>query len=262
MSTASQVLRVPTRNGVMQAYAAWGAGAGRQPAVILYMDIWGVRAQLHRMADGIAAQGYCCLVPDLYHAQGDVHLDFRDAQGRTISFGRLSPQRQDQVMRVRRLLRDEDVLADTASLVDFVAGSELPASTAAVGCVGYCMGGRHALLAAAALPETIRAAASLHGTALVTDAPDSPHLRAQAARGGLYCGFAEKDPHGSPEVVQAMAAALDGRGGLEYRWQVHAGAEHGYAVPDRDVHDARAAAADSQQILRMFHHWLRPEAPP
>lgn len=42
-------------------------------------------------------------------------------------------------------------------------------------CVGYCMGARMALRAAAAFPDQITAAAGMHPDALATDQPDSAH---------------------------------------------------------------------------------------
>ena len=54
--------------------------------------------------------------------------------------------------------------------------------------------------------------------------------------GQLYCGFAEKDPNASPPIRQALSEAFAGCP-VDYRFEVHPGAEHGYALPDRDIHD-------------------------
>ena len=41
-----------------------------------------------------------------------------------------------------------------------------------------------------------------------------------------------------------------------YIYEVHPGAEHGYALPDRDIHDQRAANRDWELIFAMFRRQL------
>jgi dienelactone hydrolase len=67
-------------------------------------------------------------------------------------------------------------------------------------------------------------------------------------RGELYCGFAEKDPNAAPPTRQALSEALSGCP-VDYSYEVHPGAEHGYALPDRDIHDKRAANRDWELIF-------------
>ena len=54
------------------------------------------------------------------------------------------------------------------------AEADLAASTERVGTTGYCMTGPMAIWLAAEFPETITAAASIHGVRLAVDASDSP----------------------------------------------------------------------------------------
>jgi carboxymethylenebutenolidase len=97
--------------------------------------------------------------------------------------------------------------------------------------------------------------ASLHGTQLVSDRDDSPHRIADRFRGELYCGFAEKDPNAKPPIRQALSEAFAGCP-VDYCYEVHPGAEHGYALPDRDIHDKRAANRDWELIFAMFRRQL------
>ncbi len=39
---------------------------------------------------------------------------------------------------------------------------------------------------------------------------------------------------------------------VDYRGVVHPGVDHGYALPDRDIFDARAAARDWEIMFAMF----------
>ena len=45
---------------------------------------------------------------------------------------------------------------------------------------------------------------------------------------------------------------------VRYCFSGHPGTEHGYSLPDRDVHDKRAAARDWELIFAMFHRQLPP----
>ena len=117
------------------------------------------------------------------------------------------------------------------------------------------MGGRHVLCAAGHFPETFTASASLHGTGLITDESNSPHLLAEKLRGELYCGFGENDPYTPPPLVKQLEELM-APSAVEYRHQVHAGVGHGYALPDRDIFDARAAARDWEIFFAMLRRRL------
>ena len=55
---------------------------------------------------------------------------------------------------------------------------------------------------------------------------------------------------------QKLEELFHGRS-ARYRYAVHPGAQHGYSLPQRDVHDAQAAAADWQAIYAMYERVLR-----
>jgi len=59
------------------------------------------------------------------------------------------------------------------------------------------------------------------------------------------------DPRGTG---QAFASCPD----VRYRPTLHAGALHGYALPDRDVHDKHAANRDWENIFAMFRRTFGP----
>jgi carboxymethylenebutenolidase len=111
------------------------------------------------------------------------------------------------------------------------------------------------LCAAGAFPDRFIAGASLHGTALISDRDDSPHRQADRFRGELYCGFAEHDPHAPPSMIKQLGALLAGSA-VKFRSEFHPGAEHGYALPNRDIYDKRAANRDWELIFAMFRRQL------
>ena len=159
-----------------------------------------------------------------------------------ISMHNLDPEHQPQVRAPLQKLSNDMVVANSGAILDFLAKGE-PVRRGGVGSIGYCMGGRHVMCVAGAYPQRFVAGASLHGTQLASDREDSPHRLAKRLRGELYCGFAEKDPNATPPIRQALSEAFAGCL-VDYCYEVHPGAEHGYALPDRDIHDRRAANRD------------------
>src|SRR3989442_12668569 len=196
-------LDIETGTGRMQTFVTHPEQGGPFPAVIIYMDIWGVREELFEIARRVGTVGYYCLVPDFYYRQGRVRHEFRDEQNRMISLHALDEERKQLVTAPGRRLSNQMVVDDTGAILDFVRRGE-PVRPGGVGAIGYCMGGRHVLCVAGHFPEHVRASASLHGTSLISDAPDSAHRLVTQFRGELYCGFAETDPYAPLSLVKEL----------------------------------------------------------
>lgn len=248
------IAEVPTKAGRMNTFVVHPSEGGPFPAVVLYMDIWGVREELYDIARRVACVGYYVMVPDLYYRQGKIGRSFFDAQGRTISFEALDDQLKQVALAPMLKTTDDMVLEDTASLIDF-ADRDGHAKPGPMGCFGFCFGGRLVLRVAGTFPDRIKAAASLHGSDIVTDKPDSPHLVAAQARGEIYSGFGELDWFSLPQAIATVVATLS-KPGLAYRHSVHKGVRHGYALPDRDVYNKQATFTDWSHIFAMFRRRL------
>ena len=248
-------IEVTTSDGFMATYFASPDEERRLPIVVVYMDIWGIREELRQITRDVASLGYCCALPDLFYRQGKVRHDFRDASGRMITLEKLSDADKERVRAPLRNLSDAMVMRDTKAVLAFARTSRL-STMHGLGTLGYCMGGRHALVAAGTFPDDLRAAACLHGTNLVTDDAQSPHRIAAKTKGEIYCGFAERDRFAAPAVLSALDAELKA-GGVNYRLELHHGVDHGYALPDRDLHDPDATHRDWVAIRDMFRRELK-----
>ncbi len=253
-----RIVEIETRDGRMDTFITHPEQGGPFPPVILYMDIWGVREQLFDLARRIATVGFVGVVPNLYYRKGNNTFDYRHADGRTISLKTLDVAEREKILAFHAHLTDPMVVADTGALLDFLATDEA-VRPGPVGSVGYCMGGCHVARVAAVYPDAFRASAGLHGTNLVTNEADSPHLGAAAMRGEIYFGFGELDHFTPPEVIEAIREAF-ANAPVDYLDVVHSGVEHGYAIPDRDVFDKQAAERDWELIFAMYHRQLRPYA--
>lgn len=249
--TATRQVQTPA--GAMEVFAASPCAGHALPAVVILMDMWGFRATVRDIACEVAAMGYHALLPDLYHRTDPVRLDNEMAGTVPRRFTDIPSGVQRRLRAAMDSLADDDVVGDVSRLLD-AAPAWAPVNGHA-GLVGYCMGGRHALCVAGARPDAVRASACLHGTALIGDSERSAHRIALAARGEIYCGHAQLDEYAAGDVPQRLHAALAG-GGATFASVVHDGARHGYALPDRAVHDPQATAADWAAIAAMFARQL------
>lgn len=253
------LINIPTGHGSIDTFITRPSENAPFPAVIIYMDIWGLREELFDIARRVATVGYFCLVPNFYYRQGKITHEYRDVKGRMVTLDRLEPEDRCRVLAPLAHLTDEMVVGDTAAIFNFIDADQA-VRFGPVGSIGYCMGGRHVFRVASNFPDRVRASSSLHGTDLVIEGKHSPHLGMWKARGEVYCGFGERDRHTPPSTVQTLEQMFSsvGTGNNIYSFEVHKNAEHGYALPDRDVFDKQAANRDWEIIFAMFHRQLQP----
>jgi carboxymethylenebutenolidase len=245
---------IETADGLMDAFVTHPDEGGPFPAVMVLMDIWGLREELFDVARRVATVGYHCTVPNFWYRRGKVRYEFRDESGRMRSLVTLAKAVQQEMQANMSHLTDRMAMADIGSVLEFLHGE--PARTGPKGAIGYCLGGRLALAAAAEFPAQFRACASMHGTRLVNDTPDSPHRFVGRMRGEIYCGFAERDDLAPPSTIETLGKLFNAQAGVRYRAIVHPGTEHGYSLPDRDIFDKAAANRDWEYIFAMFKRQL------
>jgi len=245
---------IPTADGRMDAFVTHPEEGGPFPAVVILMDIWGLREELYDVARRVATAGYYCVLPSFWYRRGKVRYEFRDEKGRMRSLVTLPKAVQDEIRDNGRQVTDRMAMADIGAVLKFLDGE--PVRQGPKATLGYCLGGRYSLAAAAEFSDAFRASASMHGTNLVSDAPDSPHRFVDKMRGEIYCGFAAKDPWAPPSTVETLSKLFKDAKDVRYRHIVHAGTEHGYALPDRDIFDKPASNRDWENIFAMFRRQL------
>lgn len=244
---------VTTADGTMETFIVHPYAQQPSPVVMIYMDMWGMREILRGIARRVAAAGYYCAMPDLYYRSGQVRYAEHEMKEPRLAFNMLEPVRQKLLRATMDGLSDEMVMQDTAELLRHIDRDR--GRPGSVGVMGFCMGGRHAMCAAGRFSQRVAAAACIHGVDLIKTGPDSPHLLAQKGNADIYCGHAEHDQYAAPDVVEKLSASFAGSD-VRYRYTLHPGAKHAYAIPDRDVYDERAAERDWEEILSMFKRRL------
>jgi carboxymethylenebutenolidase len=225
---------VKTQDGNCDAFVAHPDTGGPFPAVLFYMDAFGVRPYLEEMATELASKGYYVLLPNLFYRAKrapitDVTFPMK-AEDRERAWGQIAP--------LYKGLTLEQSQADARAFLDYLAKQkEVKPGPAAI--TGYCMGGVLAVRIAAWFPERISAAASFHPGHLATDAPDSPHLQLGRIRGQVYVAFADKDQSAPPEEIERFKAALEDAK-VRSEVELYEGAMHGYAMRDLPPFNAEA----------------------
>jgi carboxymethylenebutenolidase len=222
---------IPAADGAADGYFVKPGGPGPYPGILLFMDAFGVRPRLREMADRIAARGYAVLVPNLFYRNQASPLvspeELSDAEKRGAAFGRLMPMMQT--------LTADRVIADTNAYLDFLAAQDGVAPGPA-GAVGYCMGGRNALIAMSALPDRIAVLGSFHAGRVVTEEENSPHLAVGSITGEVYFGHADNDGSMTPENIAALEKALT-EAGVKHTSELYEGAPHGFTMSDTAMYD-------------------------
>lgn len=237
-------VKVPTPDGEMETFVVHPDGAGPFPVVVMFQNVGGLSDILRGMARRVAQEGYYCAVPSLYHRLGTIVID--------------PDSKDEKVLALRKIasgsLVNGKVVEDTGALLTFIA-QDKAARPGPKGTVGYCQGGRFAVLAAANFPAEFKATASLFGTQLITKAADSPHLALKNLQGEIYFGFAEHDHSAPPEVVAQIRSDIK-QCAVKSLVEVHPGTEHGYAFPGRIVYHKQASELSWQRIFDMYRRQI------
>ena len=241
---------IPTADGIADAYLAHPDDNAPHPAVLFYMDAFGLRPQLRSMADRLAGAGYTVLVPNVFYRHGRAPVvelpEFIDPAARPEIFERITP--------LIRSVTPELGMRDADAYLRWLDGSPAVAD-GPVALAGYCMGARLALWTAGTFPERVAAAAGFHGGRLATDTPESPHLVAGQVTAELYFGHADDDPAMPPEQIQRLEDALTAAG-VRHLCEVYPGAHHGFTQADTAAYqregDERHWAALLDLLKRTF----------
>ena len=238
-----QELDIQTADGAMNTFITHPEEGGPFPVVLFLMDAPGKREELHDMARRIGTVGYYVLLPNLYYRRARQFVVDATEESRRTMFAHMES------------LSNAMVVQDCRVLLDY-ASQQAPAKSGPAGTVGYCMSGPFAFAAAAQIPERIKAAASLHGVQLCSDAADSPHLDADKIVGEMYFGCAETDEYAPAEMIESLDAHLKTTG-INYRIETYPGTDHGFTFPRRQgKYHKPSAERHWERLLAMFQRNL------
>lgn len=245
------MIEIDTGDGSAEAYVA-RPESGTGPGVLLFMDAIGLRPRLTEMADRIAGWGFVVLAPNVFYRDGTAAElgptgDLREPGAREAFFGSVAP-----IMAAHTAERAGPDLVAYARTLTELADS----GTVGFGTVGYCMGGRLALRAAAQLPQQVAAVAMFHPGGLVTDDPDSPHRVISSITAEVLARYADHDDSMPTEAIETVDDALR-RAGVRFSTAVYPGAVHGFTMADTPMYSEAAAERHFTELREFLTRTVR-----
>jgi carboxymethylenebutenolidase len=221
-------------------YAAPESG-GPYSVVVCFIEAFGITDHFKNIAQRFAEAGFCAVVPDIYH--GDV-FDYGDMDG---ALGKI------------KSLDEIKVTAEAAAAIDALQG-HAECDTGYTMLVGFCLGGRLAFRAHAALGDRVSGAACFYGGGI---APREDHFgrepllgHVDKMRAPLELFYGGEDQSIRPDEHGRIAEAL-GNAGVGYGLHVYPEAGHAFFCDDRSSYNADVAEDSWELTIRFFRQAAR-----
>jgi carboxymethylenebutenolidase len=234
MATSNDVELKSKDGGTFSAYLAV-PDKPNGGAVVVLQEIFGINANIRRVADSLANDGYIAIAPDLFWRQEpDVQLD---------------PSNEADRQRATVLLKGLDQpLAVEDALVAADHVRQLRGTTGKVGTVGYCLGGKLAYLMA--MRPGINAAVSYYGVAIQAALDQIGNVQ-----GKLLLHIAEQD-HLCPAEAQADIAAAAAPHADRISIMTYPGVGHAFARQGGATFNAASAERADKATLALLRAQL------
>ena len=226
-------ISIKTPDGEFSAYVARPEGENA-PAVVVIQEIFGVNQVMRDITDGLAAQGYLAICPDLFW-RIEPGIDITDKS-------------EAEWKRAFELFNAFDVdtgVKDIQATITVIRADIQ--SNDKVGAVGFCLGGLLAFLTATR--TDVDAAVSYYGVGLDSRTPEAEKLAEP-----LLLHIAEEDQFVPKEAQAAILRDLKNHPQIEIH--TYAGRDHAFARDGGEhYHEADAKLAGGR-TLQFFQRTL------
>lgn len=218
-------ISVPVKDGTMDCYRVDPAGTPRG-GIVLLQEIFGVNDAMRDKAQSFAADGFTVLLPDLFwRNERQISLGYDDADRR----------------RGFALMQSYDQAAGSTDIRAAVSWLKTSLGGKPVALIGFCLGGRMAVLAGAGHTDTA-AVVSLYGVRL-----DLCGNQLDALTQPFQLHVGSEDAHVPAEHVAAVKQHLAAK--TDATIHIYPGAQHGFFNRLRhDVYNPAAATEVRQHI--------------
>jgi carboxymethylenebutenolidase len=239
----AETVRISGHEGhEIEAYLARPLGPGPYGGVVVIHHMPGYDSATKEITRRFAAHGYLAICPNLH---------WREAPG-------ASPDDASAAVRAAGGVPDERLVGDVGGAARRLRS--LTSCNGKVGVIGYCSGGRQALLAACSLP--LDAAVDCYGGGVVTGSPPGSPMRVPPILGlvkDLSCPllglFGADDTRPSPAETAILAEEL-AKHDKRFDFQVYEGAGHAFFAVDRPSYRQEAATDGWRRIWDWFGRYL------
>ena len=232
--TGSTVTVTAKGGGSFKAYLATPE-KGSGPGIVLLQEIFGINRFIRDVADYYAEEGYVVLAPDLF---------WRQEPGVQLGYGEAD---REKAVALRQGLDMEAAVDDIAATVAVLRG--LPQCAGKIGALGFCLGGKLAVLAAAR--AGVDCAVGYYGVGIDQDLQTLAAIKVP-----LALHFGEADKHSPADAIGRIRDAIDGRDDIEIH--VYPGADHGFAAPARPAYDKPSAMMAHSRSIALFRRVMGP----
>lgn len=209
--------------------------AGSGPGIVLIQEIFGINDFVRRTADRLAEEGYVVYAPDLF---------WRTEPGIDLGY---SPEEWQQAF---GLFGTFDIAKGIDDIDSTIAALRADGGQAGkVGAIGYCLGGKLAMLTAAR--TDVDCAISYYGVGLEAHVDEVDSITCP-----ILFHFAELDAYAPQEARDAVQSSFDGKSNAIFH--TYAGCDHAFSRPEGDHYDKTATAVAYERTLGLFRKVLGP----
>lgn len=245
MNITTENVSIAVGKDTMPAYVARPEGSEKLPAVIVWMEIFGVNSHIQSVTDRVAREGYVACAPNFFHRVApDLNLGYDEAG------------MNEGIAHMMKLTAD-NMIADQKAAIAYLRGrSDVIGNK--IGAMGFCIGGHMTYLTAC--ENDIAAAASFYGGGIT--APEGPGgaastiSRTANINCPVLCLFGALDTHIPPEQTGAVEAALKDSG-RDGEVVIYDDAEHGFFCDQRASFNQGAADDAWARVKKLFAENLR-----
>lgn len=224
---------ITTKDGSFSAYVARPKAASA-PAVVVIQEIFGVNQVMRDITDGLAAQGYLAICPDLFW-RIEPGIDITD-------------QTEAEWKRAFELFNAFDVDAGVKDIAATVSAIRKdPGCSGKVGAVGYCLGGLLAFLTATRTDAD--ASVSFYGVGIEGRVAEAEKLTRP-----LMMHIAEEDQFVPKEAQKVILQALKDHPNVEIH--TYPGRDHAFARVGGQHYDEADAKLANGRTLQFFKKTL------
>jgi carboxymethylenebutenolidase len=203
-----------------------------QAAIIVIQEIFGVNPGIRQKCENWAKAGYVAVAPDLFwRIKPGIELDPDMPEQLQEAFGYF--QQYDP----------NDGVADIESVIKAIHAGLNGSAIAKVGCVGYCLGGRLAYMAACR--TDISASVGYYGVMI-----DQMLGESHAIANPLLLHIPTADHFVGPEAQAAIHAGLDAH--PKVTLYDYSGLDHGFAAEMGDRRDEAGAQLADERTAAFF----------
>jgi carboxymethylenebutenolidase len=245
MDLTTERVQIPVDGTTMGGYLARPADADRRPAVLVFMEIFGINSHIRDVVERVAREGYVALAPDFFHRTGPGVEYGYDDEG------------MQKGMALLGQLKADEMIADARAAESYLR-SRTDVKGDRIGAMGFCIGGHMTYLTACT--TGVSAAAAFYGGGIA--APQGPGgaestvSRTPGIGGRILCLFGADDGMIPQDQVETIRQALTDAG-TDYEIVVYPGADHGFFCDQRATYNEAAAKDAWERVKKLFKAELR-----